>query len=549
MRWNLRNKLLASFGIVVLLLIIQLIIGVSNSITMKKSIDESWKKGHHGILLSNKINLDVVQVQQWLTDISATRGAEGFDDGFGEAEIYAEDFRKNISELKTLIPSSKKLLDEVGVSFEEFYTKGKWMAQEYIDKGPTGGNVAMESFDAFAADISEKLTNLSKDINIKGEETINKAISAAERNKNSTILFALITILSTVIIAIVFSGNLEKTILGLMDFVNSLSDGDLRNKCKIKTKDELADFANILNVFVENLKGSIKNINNSANTLDVSSKEMNDIAKTLSTNSTNTVTKANTVASASEELSINMNNVSNSMGSTTENLNIVAKGTEEMSSSINEIAQNTAKSMEITKNAVDQAEKASVQVKELGIAAKEIVKVTDTITDISNQTNLLALNATIEAARAGEAGKGFAVVANEIKELAKQTSNATEEIAGKLSDVQQSSENTSYVIKEITGIIKEIDSVVGTIAAAVEEQNATTGENASKINEVSKSIIEINENVSQGSHATKQIAEEIIDVNSSANELSNSANIVQNSSDELTKLVSSLQEVVNQFKI
>ena len=102
MRWNLRNKLLASFGIVVLLLILQLTIGTSNCVIMRKSIDESWKKGHYGILLANKINLDVVQVQQWLTDISATRGAEGFDDGFGEAETNAEEFRKDVSELKSL---------------------------------------------------------------------------------------------------------------------------------------------------------------------------------------------------------------------------------------------------------------------------------------------------------------------------------------------------------------------------------------------------------------------------------------------------------------
>jgi len=137
-------------------------------------------------------------------------------------------------------------------------------------------------------------------------------------------------------------------------------------------------------------------------------------------NSEETTTRVQTVAAAAEEMSVNM----------------VAAAAEEMSATIAEIASNTEKTSAITNTAVAQSEKASAQIHELGGAAQEVGKVTESITEISEQTNLLALNATIEAARAGEVGKGFAVVANEIKEFAKQTAEATNEIKGKISEIQ-----------------------------------------------------------------------------------------------------------------
>jgi len=345
-----------------------------------------------------------------------------------------------------------------------------------------------------------------------------------------------------------FFTNPLKKISNMMNDI-AMGEGDLTQRLVVNSQDEIGILAHSFNVFIEKIQIIIKDISMNTETLTVSGKELNLISEEMNTGSTNTVTKANTVAAATEEMSSNMDSISSAMDETAKNLNTVATGTEEMSSSINEIAQNAAKSTEITKSAVGQAEKASNQVKELGIAAKEIVKVTDTITDISNQTNLLALNATIEAARAGDAGKGFAVVANEIKELAKQTANATDEIASKLSGVQQSSESTAEEIKSITAIIGEIDTIVSTIAAAVEEQNATTQENAGKINDVSQNIVEITENVSQGSEATKQIAEEIVEVNTSANEMSNSASQIQHSAAELQQMVDKLKEVVCQFKV
>ncbi len=370
------------------------------------------------------------------------------------------------------------------------------------------------------------------------------------RSRFFIIIFPVIFILSGIIFFIV-NKLIIKPLNKISDNMRDISqgEGDLTKRLEIYSKDEIGNLANCFNVFVEKIHKIIIEISESTETLANSETELDVIADEMAKGVNSTIEKSNTVAAAAEEMSLNMDAVGHSMKDTTDRLNTVSAGTEEMSSSINEIAQNASKSTEITRNAVKQAEKASMQMEELGNAASEIVKVTDTIAEISDQTNLLALNATIEAARAGDTGKGFAVVANEIKELARQTADATEEIAKQLNGVQQTSKNTAVEIKNITEIIDEIDTIVGAIAVAVEEQNATTSENTRGITEISGNIKEINENISQSNSASAQIAEEIANVNHSTNEMGNSTNMVLHSSEELSKMVEQLKGIVGQFKV
>ncbi len=385
---------------------------------------------------------------------------------------------------------------------------------------------------------------------------MNKAVVMLQKQSEAGITSLMVKLIILIIIGIILVAvaffiinSIITRLKKIENYSIEYGNGNFSIDTNISGNDELSHVGFALQEMEEKLGTSFRNIIEISETLFHSSESLQNISTQMSETSDEVVQKSNTVASAAEEMSSNMNVIADTTKNSTDNLNTVAVGTEEMSSSINEIAQNVVTSTKITQNAVKQVVEASAQIKELGFAAKEIVKVTDTITDISNQTNLLALNATIEAARAGDAGKGFAVVANEIKELAKQTANATEEIASKLSGVQKSSENTTEQITGITKIINEIDSIVGTIASAVEEQNATTQENAGKINEVSKNFAEINENVSQGSEATAQIAEEIVEVNEASNEMSNSASQVQQNSEDLQRMVGNLKEIIGQFKV
>jgi methyl-accepting chemotaxis protein len=314
-------------------------------------------------------------------------------------------------------------------------------------------------------------------------------------------------------------------------------------------QDELDKMAAWINTFVTRVANIIKDIANDSAKLNNSSADLSSLSAQMSGGAENMAGKSNTVAAAAEEMSSNMNSVAVAMEEAATNIGMVAAAAEQMTSTINEIAQNSEKASSITGEAVSQTQSASTKVDELGRAANEIGKVVETITEISEQVNLLALNATIEAARAGEAGRGFAVVANEIKDLAKQTAEATQEIKGKIGAIQGSTNATVTEINQVSKIINDVNEIVTIIATAVEEQSVTTKEIAENVAQASQGIQEVNENVAQSSSVSSEIATDIAGVNQSAGEMSNGSAQVNLSAEELTKMGAKLTEMVGKFKI
>jgi methyl-accepting chemotaxis protein len=189
------------------------------------------------------------------------------------------------------------------------------------------------------------------------------------------------------------------------------------------------------------------------------------------------------MGSSAEETSSQATLVSAASEQVSKSVQTVASGTEEMTASIREIAKNASEAARVASGAVKVAENTNQTISKLGDSSTEIGKVIKVITSIAQQTNLLALNATIEAARAGEAGKGFAVVANEVKELAKETAKATEDISQKIESIQGDTRHAVSAISEINGVISKINDYQNTIASAVEEQTATTSEISRNVNE------------------------------------------------------------------
>ena len=329
---------------------------------------------------------------------------------------------------------------------------------------------------------------------------------------------------------------------------NQIAAGDLTYEFSATGKALTGVYASMQQM-TDNLKHIFNDISQGIHTLTSSSTELSAVSREMTAGAEKSSQKANNVSSAAEEMATAMNSVAAATEQTSANLQMIVAAAEEMSVTINEISSNTAKGSQTTGQAVEKAEHISSKVDDLGRAAAEISKVTEAIADISEQTNLLALNATIEAARAGEAGKGFAVVAGEIKELAKQTAQATDEIGLRIGDVQSTTTESVNAIKEIVEIIDDVNAIVTSVATAIEEQSATTQEISNNVSQAAAGVQEVNENVNQTSVVAGEVTEDVHHVSESAEEISAGSVHINKSALELSKLSESLNEMVSRFKL
>ncbi len=329
----------------------------------------------------------------------------------------------------------------------------------------------------------------------------------------------------------------------------SEGEGDLTRRLRVQSKDELGDMAGSFNTFADKLQGMVGYIAGESVAINKSSGALNNISEGLTSVAEDTLQQSTSVASAVEEMSTNMHLVASSMEDAAANVNAVASAIEEMTSTINEIAETSEKARTVTDKAVNQSAHASVSVGELGTAAKEITKVLETIAEISQQVDLLALNATIEAARAGDAGKGFAVVAGEIKDLAKQTADATDQIKERIESIQASTKATISVIADIGKVVGENSEIVNTIATAVEEQSVTAREISENVAQISMAIQEVNTNVSESSTVSQMVAQQITGITQSSRDMNDNAQQVDENSKSLNSLAQSLDKLVSSYKI
>lgn len=341
------------------------------------------------------------------------------------------------------------------------------------------------------------------------------------------------------------------------EVLNLASEGDLSQVYEVAEADEdtattqstFQDIANAVNAMCSNLRDVIRGVAKNANTLNSTSAELSTTANQLEDGAGETTTQSASVSSAAEEMSINMNNMAATTEQMTSNVKSVAVSIEEMTSSISEIAKNAEQASSVAGNAATLAENSNQTIGQLGSAADEIGKVIEVIQDIAEQTNLLALNATIEAARAGDAGKGFAVVATEVKELAKQTAGATEDIRNRIVGIQGSTQEVVDSIDEISKVISEVNSVSRTIAAAVEEQSVTTKEIAQNVSQTSDAAASVSTGVSESASASQEITRSITEVDSAAQSTATAATKTKESGEALSSLAGQLQDLVGKFKV
>ncbi|MBC2397853.1 methyl-accepting chemotaxis protein [Clostridium tetanomorphum] len=528
-----------------------------NLIKVKKMNEKAFKT----LSKSEELKLNVVQVQQWLTDISATRGAKGFDDGFDEAEKYAQYIKSNFKELISINPEYKDEVERMEAAFTPYYDIGKKMAKAYIEGGPNKGNIMMEEFDGKAEAINKQVD----DFKSNSYKYIETSIKEIEKSIFNTVVLLVISIGVGVIVLIIALRYILKgvikpinnVLIKLKDMSNN--EGDLTQYIDVNSNDEIGELAKNINEVQDSFRNIIATIIDESSNVENIVNTTNENINMLTSQIENTSAATEEIASgmdeaavATEEMNGKAIEIENAINLIAEKAHNGANIVEEISKRAENLKQNAKNSQNATNEIRINMEKELRMAIEKSKAVDQINLLTESIFQITSQTNLLALNAAIEASRAGESGKGFAVVADEIRKLAEnskhtisQIKEVTEGVIESVNNLSRSSEKVLEFIDE--NVIKDYETLIHTgdqyykdadfMDNFVSDLKDTLEKITYTVHDITKSINEVSIWSNEAANGTENIANITTEVVERANNVVKLIGSVKEGTKKLSQMV------------
>lgn len=479
--------------------------------------------------------------------------------------------QKSIDDAVAFMRSNYRVLDEfrsqlpnkeIGATFQtSFEALAKAIQQDLKTAIETNaGDEAFAKLDDVIDSSGEDVTKILEVLSGEGQKQLQLAFArandAVDTASSATLIAYVATLLVLLPLVFFVARGVVRALASLTAIMEKLANGDLKvdipNVAGKKRRDEIDAMTATVQIFKDNAleveRLRQEQAQAEARATEEKRREMEKLAAsfeqsvlgvvtTLSSSATEMRSSAEAMDEAVKQTLDQANIVAGSADSAATSVQSVASGSEELSSAIKEISHQVAETSNIVRELVQNAEKSNDEVAKLGALADKIGEVVELISDVAEQTNLLALNATIEAARAGEAGKGFAVVASEVKNLATQTSKATEDISVQIGAMQESAKSVVDVIGGFGSVIARVDEIATTIASAIEQQGAATQEIARSAQSASGSTNEVSSANSQVTSVAKEAGQSATHVLTAASELSGQADVLRKEVEKFLKTI------------